>query len=410
MTVLPIDSSSIPELKRSLAEFALDNKTTTQPFDTPLIEFCERLSKELFKVPKLSGYPDLAALAYWLRKTHLYEIRDRFMSLNSQNERLVPRGIVFHIPPSNVDTLFIYSWIVSLLVGNPNIIRIPSRENPTISCLLDIVAKLIQEPPFERIKKATLLISYGHEKEITRLLSHEANVRVVWGGDETIKTIRKIPLPLRAKELVFPDRFSAATIHAKKYSKTASEEQQQVASHFFNDLFWFDQRACSSPRAIFWIGNREDILAASEVFYHNLTQSIESRKHKIPLGGILEKKAFTYNQSIELQAAEIQEIHNTLTVMKIPHPLPGWRRHCGFGLIYHLEFSDLNHIIPFLSGKDQTLATYGFDHETLTGFAYAVKSLCIDRIVPIGQALSFHTTWDGMDLLQELTRRIRIDV
>ncbi|MFC6804089.1 acyl-CoA reductase [Deinococcus caeni] len=40
----------------------------------------------------------------------------------------MPRGLVFHVPPANVDTIFIYSWLMSVLAGNRNVIRLSSRE------------------------------------------------------------------------------------------------------------------------------------------------------------------------------------------------------------------------------------------------------------------------------------------
>ena len=40
---------------------------------------------------------------------------------------MFPRGLVFHVPPANVDTIFVYSWALSALAGNPNVVRISSR-------------------------------------------------------------------------------------------------------------------------------------------------------------------------------------------------------------------------------------------------------------------------------------------
>ena len=35
----------------------------------------------------------------------------------------VPRGLALHITPANVDTMFLYSFAVSLLAGNLNVVR-----------------------------------------------------------------------------------------------------------------------------------------------------------------------------------------------------------------------------------------------------------------------------------------------
>src|SRR5229473_1854189 len=41
--------------------------------------------------------------------------------------RRFPRGLVFHVPPANVDTIFVYSWALSALAGNRNVVRISPR-------------------------------------------------------------------------------------------------------------------------------------------------------------------------------------------------------------------------------------------------------------------------------------------
>ena len=40
-----------------------------------------------------------------------------------ENYLLLSRGVVFHIAPKNVDTIFVYSFVLSLLCANKNIIR-----------------------------------------------------------------------------------------------------------------------------------------------------------------------------------------------------------------------------------------------------------------------------------------------
>ena len=38
------------------------------------------------------------------------------------------RGLIFHITPTNVPTNFFYSFIFSLLSGNSNIVKLPTKD------------------------------------------------------------------------------------------------------------------------------------------------------------------------------------------------------------------------------------------------------------------------------------------
>ncbi len=57
-----------------------------------------------------------------------------------------------------------------------------------------------------------------------------------------------------ASERVFGNKYSFAAIDAARYQRGVRGGAGKVASGFFNDLFWFDQMACSSPHVVFWIG------------------------------------------------------------------------------------------------------------------------------------------------------------
>ena len=68
----------------------------------------------------------------------------------------------------------------------------------------------------------------------------------------------------------------------------------------------------------------------------------------------------------------------------------------------------LDQLAPLVQPRDQTLTYFGFEKKSLREFAETLGKKGINRIVPIGQALDFSTTWDGYVLLTELTQRISI--
>lgn len=52
------------------------------------------------------------------------------------------------------------------------------------------------------------------------------------------------------------------------------------------------------------------------------------------------------------------------------------------------------------------MTCYGYDIQKLRRFVRDSRLRGIDRIVPLGQAMTFEPTWDGMDLIERLSREI----
>ncbi len=67
-------------------------------------------NNELLRNSEAKTYPELVALGFWLRKSNLKKMQNL-----SPIGVIKPLGWVVHFTPSNVDTMFIYSWICSLL-------------------------------------------------------------------------------------------------------------------------------------------------------------------------------------------------------------------------------------------------------------------------------------------------------
>ena len=58
-------------VKETVEQFIGRKHRNLRPFQLPQIEFCDALSKALFAQQDIREYPDLAALAFWLRKSHI---------------------------------------------------------------------------------------------------------------------------------------------------------------------------------------------------------------------------------------------------------------------------------------------------------------------------------------------------
>ena len=81
-------------------------------------------SIEIRKHKNFRNFPDLHFLSLWTSKT---EIKKK-EKLILKDENRFGRGLVLHITPSNLPTNFAYSFLIGLISGNSNIIKLPSKE------------------------------------------------------------------------------------------------------------------------------------------------------------------------------------------------------------------------------------------------------------------------------------------
>ena len=374
------------------------------PFAPEILQFCGRLSRLIFQDKAARGFPELQALAFWMRPAELNALCESARLLETAHTRLVPRGIVFHVPPANVDTMFVYSWIVSILMGNRNLIRLSSSITPQVEILCRIANSAIDEA--ELFRDQTIIVQYGHEQEITGLFSAAADVRVIWGGDQTVNAIRSIPLAPHATELTFPDRFSLSAIRAVRYLALDETQAIALAEKFYNDTFWFDQMACSSPRLLLWCGDTADCATASNLFFGHLQKCIERKGYAPEAAVRMNRFTFACRAILDRPVTGYADFEGNIPVLTLGSLENLDRNHCGGGLLLAFQSDSLSALAPVVDHRDQTLTQFGFEEEELEAFVKNLNGRGIDRIVPIGQALQFQRFWDGYDLFQSLSRSV----
>lgn len=117
----------------------------------------------------------------------LGDLKNGVLSLDENNSRYYePLGILFHIAAGNVDLLPAYSVVEGLLVGNINILKLPTGDNG-LSILL--LKELIKEAP--TLKDYIYVFDVpSTEVDTIKQLSNLADATIVWGGDEAQRAAR----------------------------------------------------------------------------------------------------------------------------------------------------------------------------------------------------------------------------
>ncbi len=174
------------------------------PYEALLCEFLDDLSSELRSSKEALAYPDIMAFAFWCRKANITKFKEDFEGGRTR----LGLGFVFHIAPSNVPVNFAFSFVFGLLSGNANIVRVPSRPYPQIDVICSAINKLFNFDKYKQLKSMTAFVRYEQNNEITGMFSADCNARIIWGGDETIRNIRRLSVPERSVEIAFCDRYS----------------------------------------------------------------------------------------------------------------------------------------------------------------------------------------------------------
>ncbi|HXP96305.1 MAG TPA: acyl-CoA reductase [Telmatospirillum sp.] len=385
---------------------ALGDVDSPEPFGAEVVAFCRRLSALLRKDEVARRWPEIQAFAFWIRPNAVDRLRRHHLALTPDGAVMAGRGLIFHLPPRNVALLFAYGWILALLAGNRNVVRLPAHRAKQADILLRLIGRALDETPF--LRQGQLFLSYGHDDAISAHLSSLCDMRVIWGGDETIRHMRGIALPPRASELAFADRFSMAALNPEAVLALTDDGCADLARSLFNDVFWFDQMACSSPRLFVWVGEAGRSFAAGQKLYAALGAVAVRKGYGIDAGTLSAKLTYCYRAVLDGPVTRLRFFGAPLAVLSLDHFFDFRQNVFGAGTLFELNLPDLAALARYSHPKDQTLIHFGIPADALALFARTLNGRGFDRMVPVGQALAFDMVWDGHDLLGAFSRPVSV--
>ena len=370
------------------------------PFNEIVCAFLFDLSEKLMKNPDVRSFPDMTTYAFWIRKASVKKMKGDFSE--DFSGYLLGKGLVFHIAPSNVPMNFAYSLTVGLLMGNANIVRVPSKNFQQIEIFCREIEAVLEK--HADIRPYVCLVRYGHEKDVNDYFSSMCDERVVWGGDNTISELRKSPLPSRSHEIAFADRYSLAVIDADYYIE--SDDKRRIAMDFYNDTYLTDQNACTSPKIVIWVGKQLEV--AKNFFWNNLFEIVEQKYPFNPIQAV-DKLDMSCKAAVEMSDTEIERGYDNrlvrIKIQELCEKLMDYTCHSGF--FYEYDCKDIMEISVLCNNKRcQTISYIGNKDMFETLVKSGVKG--VDRIVPIGKTMDFDLIWDGYDLRRHLTRIVSV--
>ncbi|WP_176695428.1 acyl-CoA reductase [Phaeobacter sp. B1627] len=367
--------------------------------DPEVLALLSRWARQLLSEPEVMTYPDVMAFASWCRTVP-------GLAAAPEGTCRMGRGLVFHIAPSNVPTMFAFSLVAGLLAGNANVVRLPSGGDRRVDLLCETLSQVLSEPEFEAFRDAICLLRYAREvSDVTSRLSRLCDVRVIWGGDTTINAIRTHAIPAHASDLVFADRSSAALIHADAW--LSADSKDQTLRGFYNDTYLYDQNACSAPRAVIWCG--EAVEEAQADFWSRLENLLAEQFVLKPIAAV-NKLEFAMQIAATVPNTRMHSTSNLAVRTWVPeiseHVFQG---NPGHGCFVETQVTEIDQLFASLPRRIQTLSYFGLDPQQIRQCLIKARARGVDRVVPIGKTLDFSLIWDGHDIIGTLSRTIRID-
>ncbi len=371
------------------------------------VAFLGALSQAILGDVQARALPDVTTFGFWCRVANLRRLAAAHTDAARQRIGL---GMTFHISPGNVPVNFAYTLAFGLLAGNTCVVRLPSTTSSTADYLTAALHTLLSRDEWHDLRETLALIRYGHDDSVTAFWSSVSDGRVIWGGDETVKNIRRHPLPPRAREIAFSDRYSLCLLDAAAVLGTSTNALQALCESLYRDIYINDQAACSSPQLIVWLGASETARSAQRRMWQAMRELAAAKYSPEPVQ-VVEKYTRLCNMIMDDPGiSEIDAGSNFLYRIgrvKLAPDQSHIRAH--FGTMQEIVLDSFAPLRSIVDTSVQTITYFGLNPSELAAEVFESGLRGVDRIVPVGRALDIGLTWDGYDIVGTLSRIIHME-
>ena len=373
------------------------------PFAPERVDLVASVAEALLGSRQSTASGPAAHFAFWTRRAALMKLATSFAARVPSHALARPRGLVFHLPPQNVETVFLYSWALSYLAGNANIVRLPQAISTRMRAIVDLFLERLEAAGDE----SQLFVHYPSQGDLGAKISARSDARVVWGGDAKVALFAPLPLRNGGKSIWFGDRFSFSTVNGAALDKLDEAALRALAKKLHNDVFVFDQMACSSPHALYIVG---EAAAHSAGVRRLLDASALEWTMDDPAGRVghaIGKMTAAFYAAGSGRASSVNWQNMNLTSFVASAPERQDLR-VGGGFLGVVFVRSLDEVASFIRESDQTITYFGWERGEVEAIAASRTGPGVSRWAPIGTALDFDFIWDGYDIPFELTRLIRV--
>ncbi len=367
-----------------------------------LLDFFQAFSIAMLKAKELQSAEGLAFVSQWMRKSNFekmlnenlgnFDVLDDFRENGRKYVKAQPRGIAVHWVAGNIQTLALFSLFQSMAVRNANILRLPETSMKTMLKFLRVFSgiKINGISGSELLESVAVVYVPSSDRDGNEALSRIADARIIWGGEDAVKDIKKLGSASHCEDIVFGPKYSFAVVDKDTIE---SSSFSAVLKNFTVDIMFSEQISCTSPHVIFFEAEKEDM----EKIANELAKEFELAAKKYPKEG----NAFV-SSMINTKRAEFgmlgkkiiasKEMDWTIIIddsIRLENPV-------GYRTIFIKPVKSIFDAVPLITRRVQTVGCAISSKSRLLEFADAAGYRGVSRCVPAGTMNFFDTPWDGM--------------
>lgn len=393
----------------------------SQPVDA-IIGLIGQVSKKWASDPQLQRIKDrgLLFLSSWCDEKNLRSVTnvglrgnigylDRFLPFPDSDKHYLKanaRGLVCHWLAGNVQILGMFALVQSIISKNVNLLKVSSRDDGVFTDILNEFkgtsyttgsGYTIQGD--DLLKTISVVYFSRHASKLGEEMSKEADVRIAWGGRESVETVSGYPARYDAETVIFGPKLSFSVIAKEELS--SFQEAKKLARKVSIDASVFDQTGCASPHNLYI---EEGGMISPEEFCDILGDSMKKTEFQIP--------------KPLMSPEQVSQIHSIRGVYDFKGIVKGSETMSWTILLDDLDEIDkpvysrvlfvhkVKSIFDSLKHIDDNTQTIGIAAPTEKALEFAMEATKhgVMRLPLIGRMLNFEMPWDGIFLFDRLVK------
>ncbi len=411
--------TQLKEIITSLKE--QQNWLQNQPVNA-IIGLIGEVAKKWASDPKLMRIKDrgLLFLSTWCEEKHLKSIAsvglrgnvgymDHFFPFPDSDRHYLKanaRGLVCHWLAGNVQILGMFALVQSIISKNVNLLKISSRDDGVFTDILNEFkgVEYTTEDGYtikgdDLLKTIAVIYFNRFADNLGEEMSKEADVRIAWGGRESVETVSGYPARYDAETVIFGPKLSYSVIAKEELSSL--QEAKKLARKVSVDVSVFDQTGCASPHNLY-IEEGGDV--SPEEFCNILADSMQKTEIQIP--------------KPQMSPEQVSQIHSIRGVYDFKGTIKGSETMSWTILfddqdeinkpVYNrvLFIHKVKNIFDSLKYIDDNTQTVGIAAPKKKALEFAVEATRkgVMRLPLIGRMLNFEMPWDGIFLFDRLVK------
>lgn len=392
-----------------------------QPVEA-IIGLIGEVAKKWATDPNLMRIKDrgLLFLSSWCDEKHLrsvanmglrgnIEYMDKFLPFPDSDKHYLKanaRGLVCHWLAGNVQILGMFALVQCIISKNVNLLKVSSRDDGVFTDILNEFKGVSYTTDAghtilgdDLLKTIAVVYFNRYADKLGEEMSKQADVRIAWGGKESVETVSGYPARYDAETVIFGPKLSYSVIDKEELSSV--QEAKKLARKVSVDVSVFDQTGCASPHNLYV---EEGGVVSPEEFIDIIGDSMQKTELQIP--------------KPLMSPEQVSQIHSIRGIYDFKGTVKGSETMSWTILLDDLDEIDkpvysrvlfvhkVKSIFDSLKYIDENTQTIGIaaPTERAIEFATAATKKGVMRLPLIGRMLNFEMPWDGIFLIDRLVR------